>query len=109
MRSSGQRKDIRIGHFYTGMYRKAFFDEWGYPEKTLSMSSEEYSNFSSNWSGNWGGATYFRGRAPLDVWVYESKKTVVVFHGRGLVGWSTGDEALEILRPKKVKEPEQKQ
>ena len=99
--SAAQRKDIRIGHFYTGMYRKAFYDEWGLPDKTLSMDSEEFAAYSARVSGHWGGANYFKGKVALDVWVYEQREVTLVFNGQQLVGWKTEKVRKDLESPQK--------
>src|SRR3972149_11517722 len=79
------REQIRSGLLTTGLNRNAFLAEWGMPTKTYSMSSEEF--MSAGFSGYSG--RFYRGKVPLDVWVYDEKGVTLVFQGIVLVGWKT--------------------
>lgn len=68
------REYIRNGMLVTGLTQKAFLKEWGPPDKTGAALSHEYTQFRGSW-GDWGGgAGFFRGRSPLDVWTYEKRE-----------------------------------
>jgi hypothetical protein len=93
------QREIEQNFFHVGMYQKAFLEQWGIPSKTFAIASGELSHFLGNSEDQ---TPQPKGRyISLDVWVYESKNVVLVFYGLKLVGWKTGDEAEEIIHPKK--------
>jgi len=91
---------IRKGLFVTGLNRNAFLSVWGMPDRTYVISSNEFE------SGSWGvggghysyrgGGSHFRGKVPLDVWVYEKKETELIFNGIVLTGWITNKTREEL-------------
>jgi hypothetical protein len=92
------RQEIERGFFYVGMYRQAFFEQWGYPSKTLSMSSDEFTKAGFSRSGDVAHGSLYSGRVPLDVWIYKDRNIVAVFKGLYLQGWMTGKEPREYIR-----------
>jgi hypothetical protein len=91
------RSQIRDGLLTTGLNRNAFLKEWGMPDRTSTVSSDEFSSFSAGFSGSAGSAAYFSGREPLDVWIYEKLDVTLVFNGLRLVAWKT-DKSREELK-----------
>ena len=92
------KKEIDMGFFYVGMYRQAFFEQWGYPSKTLSISSDEFTKAGFSQMGNVAGGSYYKGKVPLDIWIYKDRNVVAVFNKLFLVGWMTGREAKEFIQ-----------
>ena len=92
------KQEIEKGFFYVGMYRQAFFEQWGYPSKTLSISSDEFTQAGFSRMGNVAGGNYFKGKVALDVWIYKDRNVVAVFKGLHLEGWMTGKEAKEFIQ-----------
>ena len=80
-----------------GLNREAFLFEWGPPDKTYTISSEEFSSLRAGWGDYGGGVGYFKGKVPLNVWVYKEKETELVFHGVRLIAWKT-EKSVEELR-----------
>ena len=93
---SKHKAQIRDGFLTTGLNREAFVKVWGMPDRTHTMSSQQYSEFRAGASGSLGTATYFSGRVPLDVWVYEKWDVTLVFHGLRLVDWKTNKNREEL-------------
>ena len=93
---SKHRESIREGLLVTGLNREAFLKEWGMPDRTSTISSDEFASFSAGFSGSAGSASYFKGKKPLDVWVYEKWDITLVFSGLRLVGWKTDKTREEI-------------
>ena len=93
------REQIRNGLLTTGLNREAFLKEWGMPDKTYTISSDEFSQFMGGAAGSIGSATYFKGKVPLDVWVYESRQVTLIFKGIVLVGWKTEKTRKELESP----------
>ena len=94
------RQYIRDGLLVSGLNRNAFLKEWGMPDKTYTIPSDEFTSFTSGWGGSQyyhsGGATYFKGKVPLDVWEYKEKDITLVFHGYRLIAWKTEKTREEI-------------
>jgi len=109
IRCSGNRKYIRVNHFYTGMYRRAFFKEWGLPDKTSTEDSSEFASSSGKIGGGWTGqgggligeSSYFSETIPFDVWIYSSRGVVLVFNQERLVSWKTEKTRQQIESPQK--------
>jgi len=97
------RHSIREGLLVTGLNREAFLKEWGMPDRTSTISSDEFASFSAGFSGSAGSASYFRGRRPLDVWVYEKWDITLIFNGLRLVAWKTDKTREEIKTISKEK------
>ena len=91
------RKYVRDGLLVTGLNREGFLLEWGSPDKTYTISSEEFSSLRAGWGDHGGGVGYFKGKVPLNVWVYKEKEVELVFHGIGLIAWKT-EKSVEELR-----------
>jgi len=80
--SHRQQGDIKKNFLYVGIYRKAFLHEWGTPDATFIITSDEFGKFmgSSERMGS--------GRVvAFDCWVYKSRNTILVFNGLKLIGW----------------------
>ena len=92
------KQEIEKSFFYVGMYRQAFFEQWGYPSKTLVMSSDEFMKAGFISSGNLASGGFYKGKVPLDVWIYKDRNVVAVFNRLSLVGWMTGKEAKEFIQ-----------
>jgi len=91
------RKYVRDGLLVTGLNREAFLLEWGSPDKTYTISSEEFSSLRANWGNLGGGVGYFKGKVPLDVWIYQEKGVQLVFNGLRLIAWKT-EKTVEELK-----------
>ncbi len=91
------REQIRSGLLTTGLNREAFLKEWGMPDRTSVMTSDEV--IRAGFIGSAGG--FFKGKVPLDVWVYEKREVTLVFHGLRLVGWKTEKTTRELGTPQK--------
>jgi len=91
------REQIRNGLLTTRLNREAFLKEWGMPDRTSVMTSEEV--MKAGFIGSSGG--FFKGRLPLDVWVYEKRYVTLVFHGLRLIGWKTDKTVRELQSPQK--------
>jgi hypothetical protein len=97
------RDSIREGLLVTGLNREAFLKEWGMPDRTSTVSSDEFSSFTAGFTGSTGSASYFKGKRPLDVWVYEKWDITLVFSGLRLVAWKTDKNREEIKAISKQK------
>lgn len=84
---------IREGLLVVRLSQKAFLAEWGVPERTASVASEE--DMRVRWGP--GGGGFFKGKRPLDVWIYERRGVELVFDHGHLVAWRT-DKNVEQLR-----------
>ena len=94
--SCGARRDahsIREGLLTLNLRQQAFLSEWGKPDRTFVTTGSEI--VQAGWSGTNGG--FFKGKQTLEVWVYESKKTELVF-GRNklLAAWKTEASVQEL-------------
>ena len=76
---------VRDGLMTTGIRQSAFLEEWGKPDRTYVTTGQEL--ITAGVSGNRG--SFFKGRERLEVWVYEQRKTELVFSKRRLVSWTT--------------------
>jgi hypothetical protein len=97
------RDSIREGLLVTGLNREAFLKEWGMPDRTSTVSSDEFSSFTAGFTGSSGSASYFKGKRPLDVWVYEKWDITLVFSGLRLVAWKTDKNREELKAISKQK------
>jgi len=95
------REQARQGLLTLGLNRDAILAEWGLPDRTSVMSSDEFMQISAGWGGGSGRFGFFKGRVMLDVWDYESKDTTLVFQGLRLIGWKTGKTVKELQPPPK--------
>jgi hypothetical protein len=91
------RSNIRDGMLITGLNRDAFLKEWGMPDRTSVISSDQFSTFTAGFHGSVGGAQYFSGTKPLDVWQYERWGITLVFDGLTLAAWKT-DKSREQIK-----------
>jgi len=57
--------------FSLGLNRDAILEEWGLPDRTYVMSGDEFMQISAGWGSGSGRFGFFKGKVPLDVWVYE--------------------------------------
>jgi len=94
------RRYVRDGLLVVGLNREAFLKEWGFPDRTYSISSDEFSSFTAGWGGYGGGLGYFKGKIPLDVWEYKKKEVTLVFHGLRLIAWKTEKSREELKMPR---------
>jgi len=90
------RQQIRNGLLTVGLNREAFLKEWGMPDKTYPISSDEVTKFSALWGSNLGGAGFFKGKVPLDVWEYREKEVTLIFNGVELISWKTEKTTKEL-------------
>lgn len=95
------RQYVKDGMLIAGLNREAFLKEWGMPDKTTTISSEEFSQFMAGAIGSVGSATYFKGKVPLDVWIYEQRGITLIFNSLRLVGWKTEKSRKELQSPQK--------
>ncbi len=107
------REYVRNGMLVLGLNREAFLKEWGMPDKTSTMSSDEFTQLSAGWGSGFrsgsgwssgsssGSVGFFKGKVPLDVWTYEQRETTLVFHGLKLMGWKTEKSRKELESPQK--------
>ena len=97
---------VRRGILVTGLNRGAFLKVWGPPDRTYTITSEEFSSLRAGWGDYGGGVGYFKGKVPLNVWVYKEKETELVFYGVRLIAWKTEKSVEELkgsTRPQKPK------
>jgi len=94
------REYVREGLLVSGLNRNAFLKEWGMPDKTYTIPSDEFTSFTAGWGGTQyghsGGAGYFKGKVPLDVWEYKQKDVTLIFHGLRLIAWKTEKSREEL-------------
>jgi len=83
---------VRSGILEQTIDKQAFIDVWGDPDRTKTISSEEY--VSASWGGARGGL--FKGKDTLEVWSYEKIGIELVFNKHGLVGWRTDRTVREL-------------
>ena len=85
---------LEHGMLRLGELSERFIKYWGLPDKQYVTTSEEL--ISAGWSRESG--RFFKGRVPLEVWVYTSRKTELAFsrqhrpglgHTLELVGYET--------------------
>jgi len=89
------KQQICDGLLTTGLNRNAFLDVWGTPNRTYTISSDEF--LSAGW--NVKGGSVFSGKKSLDVWEYSQVPIKLVFNDIVLVGWQT-DKTVEELKMK---------
>ena len=75
--------------------KSEFLVEWGKPTRQYTTSSEEM--LSAGWGPSGGG--FFKGRRTLEVWVYEGRRTELVFDDDDLVAWKTEATVQELAKP----------
>jgi hypothetical protein len=92
---SGGQESLRQGLLRVGIGQRAFLQEWGLPDRTASAVGED--QLRARWGGAPFAGGFFKGRRPLDVWVYERYGVEVVFEDDDLVAWRT-DRTVEQLR-----------
>lgn len=90
---SGEQRLIRDGTLRAEIGQNAFADQWGYPERTLSVVSEE--QLRARWSGAIP-AGLFHERRPLDLWVYAKPPVELVFDEGELVAWKTEQSTAQL-------------
>ena len=89
------RQQICTGLLTTGLNRNAFLQVWGVPDRTSTISSEDF--LSGGWSRF--GGSLFKGKKSLDVWEYRQIDIKLVFDDIVLVGWQT-EKTVEELKMK---------
>ena len=90
----GDQRLLRDGTLRADISQNAFLRAWGFPERTLSVISEE--QLRARW-GNAPPAQLFHERRPLDLWVYNTPPVELVFDDNDLVAWKT-EQSAEQLR-----------
>jgi hypothetical protein len=92
------QQKIKEGMLTMNLRQSAFLKEWGKPYKIHTTTSEEI--MSAGWNGMGGG--FRKGKDVLEVWVYDTKKTELVFNRRKLlVNFRTEATVEELTTPKK--------
>jgi len=90
------REKIRDGLLTMDLRQAAFLEEWGKPDRTYVTSGQDI--VTAGWSGASGG--FFKGKEAFEVWVYERKKTELVFNRKKtLTGWKTNATVQELSAP----------
>jgi hypothetical protein len=90
----GEQRTIHNGKLEPDISQNAFVRQWGFPERTMSLVSEEQLR------ARWGEATppqLFRNRGPLDLWIYAKPPAELVFDDADLIAWKT-DQTTDQLR-----------
>jgi hypothetical protein len=90
---SGEQRLIRDGTLRAHLGQDGFAEQWGYPERTVSVVSEEQLR------ARWGSAIpadVFRQRRPLDLWVYTTPPVELVFDEGQLVAWKTEQSQAQL-------------
>jgi hypothetical protein len=90
----GDQRLLGDGTLRADISQNAFLRAWGFPERTLSVISEE--QLRARW-GNAPPAQLFHERRPLDLWVYNTPPVELVFDDNDLVAWKT-EQSAEQLR-----------
>jgi len=91
------REWIREGLLTLNLRQSAFLEEWGKPDRIYVTSGEEIMR--AGW-GRDGGGFFFKGKETFEVWVYEAKRTDLVFNrGKRLVAWKSGATVKELSSP----------
>ena len=90
----GDQRLLGDGTLRADISQNAFLRAWGFPERTLSVISEE--QLRARW-GSAPPAQLFRERRPLDLWVYNTPPVELVFDDNDLVAWKT-EQSAEQLR-----------
>jgi len=93
---SKDREWIREGLLTMNLRQSAFLEEWGKPDRTWVTSGEEIMR--AGWNNNGGG--FFKGKETFEVWIYEEKKTELVFNReKHLAAWKTRATVKELSIP----------
>ena len=93
------RERIRDGLLTQNIRQSAFLDEWGKPDRIYLKSGDEIIQASVN---SFRGGSFYKGKHTFEVWVYESKKTELVFNSRKrLAGWTTSATVNELSSEQK--------
>ena len=103
--ASGGQRSLRDGVLRPGIGQKAVLTEWGLPERTLSVGSEE--QLRARWGRLPEGQPY-PSRRPLDLWLYEKAGVELVFDDGDLALWKTdrsGDQLRALLQPPTAANP----
>ena len=93
-----ERDAIRHGILTTEIRQQAFLSVWGAPTRTSVVHSEE--DVVRAGIAPFRGAFFSKDKETYEVWNYESRKTVLVFHDHELVAWSTPETVQELAAPK---------
>ena len=87
------RETIRDGLLTLNLRQAAFLEEWGKLDRTRNRQGKEMMR--AGWGS--GGGSFFKGQQTLEVWVYEKKKTELVFTERKvLAGWKSDATVKEL-------------
>jgi hypothetical protein len=81
----------------TGLSRDAFEEVWGLPTRTSTISGEEITKGGFAGGGGGEGGFFFKGKETYDVWEYDDRGVILVFHGDRLATWKT-DKTVQELR-----------
>jgi hypothetical protein len=88
------RANIRDGLLIRGLHWDAFLKEWGYPNRTATITGEEA--IEAGWNSY--GGSFSKGRAAYDLWEYSDPAVTLVFHRQRLVSWKTDLTVQELSR-----------
>jgi len=90
---SGGQRLLRDGTLRADISQDSFVDQWGYPERTLSVVSEE--QLRARWSDATSAGLFHQGR-PLDLWVYARPPAELLFDDGKLVAWRTEQREAQL-------------
>lgn len=97
---------LQQGLLRLGEHSSVFAKYWGLPDKQYVTASDQLTT--ANWS-RYGGGGVFKGKQPVEVWVYTTRKTELAFNKeRQLVGYTT-ELTRQELADTVVKEKTQEQ
>jgi hypothetical protein len=92
------QEKIQDGLLTLGLRQAAFLSEWGTPDKTYATTGQDI--VSAGWNGS--GGSFFKGKETFEVWVYDARKTELIFgRKKSLVGWKTNATTKELASPRK--------
>ena len=93
---SDRERGLKAGMLMLGQDQDDFLAMWGRPVRTQSALSAEELSVRWGWSSGIGGrGNVFKGRRPLEVWMYDGVE--LVFDDGDLVAWRT-ERTVEQLR-----------
>lgn len=78
---------LQQGLLQLGLHSSEFIRYWGLPDRQYVTASDQLA--SASWSRH-GGGSFFKGKQPIEVWVYKARKTELAFNkDRRLAGYVT--------------------
>lgn len=96
---SNDRMRIQEGMLTMNLPQPAFMAEWGKPDRIYVTSGDDI--IKAGWGG--GRGSFFKGKETYEVWVYEVKKTELVFNRkRRLAAWKSELSVRELAKPKEA-------